>query len=92
MVREMRKALDGELASECRAPRRGVDLRSVAKHLVLWRAFWAPLLVTRPEMRSATFAALALSEYSPGLMRLAFAALAEPSAAAWPLRVRAARL
>jgi hypothetical protein len=61
------------------------------QHLVLCRAFWAPLLASRPELRSATFASLALAEHSPGSLRLAYAALAEPSAAAWPLRVRAAR-
>ena len=61
------------------------------QHLVSCRAFWAPLLAQRPELRSATFATLALAAHSPASLRLAFAALAVPSSAAWPLRVRAAR-
>jgi hypothetical protein len=61
------------------------------QHLVACRAFWAPILAMRPELATATFASLALGAHSPNTLRLAFAALAEPSAAAWPLRVRAAR-
>ena len=72
-------------------PACGFPLGERLQHIVACRAFWAPILAMRPELSSATFAALALAEHSPKSFRLAFAALATPGCAAWPLRVRAAR-
>ena len=70
-------------------PACGLLLGSRLQHLVSCRAFWAPVLTSRPELASASFAALALSGHSPKSLHRAFVALASPSCAAWRLRVRA---